>query len=225
MNKEFTAKFGNRVRLERQAAFGIMITGALLAFELFNYSTTEFALYDLLGDLKFSGLRWSTVLAVAFCGIDFAGIARIFTPERGKQEHIEVWYLFGAWLLAATMNAMLTWWGVSIAILGHESLGNAVIDKTTLLKAVPVFLAFLVWLSRILLIGTFALAGESLFHRNPFSGHPASRARTGGVRPASPTLQASGRPEHLEGRKPAGTTVDRGQDRFRPAVWRSRRGR
>ncbi|NJN44180.1 MAG: hypothetical protein HC806_05280 [Anaerolineae bacterium] len=96
---------------------------------MFNYSTTEFALTDLLGDLEFAGVRWATILALAFCGIDFAGIARLFTPEQGADEPTEVWYLFGAWLLAATMNAMLTWWGVSIAILEHQSLGNAVVVK------------------------------------------------------------------------------------------------
>ncbi|NPV57555.1 MAG: hypothetical protein HPY76_12905, partial [Anaerolineae bacterium] len=94
--------------------FAIIILTALLAFEMFNYSTTDYALRDMLGDLRFAGVRWSTILAIAFCGIDFAGIARLFTPESGESEPKEVWYLFGAWLLAATMNALLTWWGVSM---------------------------------------------------------------------------------------------------------------
>src|SRR5512139_533668 len=102
--------------LSRGAAWGLMIVGALLAFEIFNFSTTEYALHDLLGDLTFASMRWSTVLAIAFCAMDFAGIARIFTPERGRDEPAEVWYLFGAWLLAAAFNAALTWWGVSAAI-------------------------------------------------------------------------------------------------------------
>jgi hypothetical protein len=61
------------------------------------------------------------------------------------------------------MNSMLTWWGVSIAILQHESLGNAVVERETLLKAVPIFVAVMVWLSRVLIIGTFSVAGERLF--------------------------------------------------------------
>ncbi len=40
----------------RGAAWGVMILGALLAFEIFNFSTTEFALQDVLGDLAFAGL-------------------------------------------------------------------------------------------------------------------------------------------------------------------------
>lgn len=155
-----------RFKLHRGLAFGVIIVGALLAFEIFNYSTTEFAITDLLGDLSFLGLRWATILAIAFCGIDFAGIARLFTPEEGENEVNEVWYLFGAWLLAATMNAMLTWWGVSIAILNHESLGNAVIDRETLVRAVPIFVAVMVWLIRVLIIGTFSVAGNRLFSQS-----------------------------------------------------------
>jgi hypothetical protein len=150
---------------QRTLVFSLLIIGALLGFELFNYSTTDFAMSDLLGDLSFAGMRWSTILALAFCGIDFAGIARLFTPEQGSDEPAEVWYLLGAWLLAATMNAMLTWWGVSIAILQHNSLGNAVIPRETLLKSVPIFVAVMVWLSRVLIIGTFSVAGEKLFWR------------------------------------------------------------
>jgi hypothetical protein len=158
--------FVNRIKLQRGLAFGLIIIGALLAFETFNYSTTEFALSDLLGDLSFMGLRWATILAIAFCGIDFAGIARLFTPEEGAEEPSEVWYLFGAWLLAATMNAMLTWWGVSIAILNHQSLGNAVISRDLLLRAVPIFVAVMVWLIRVLIIGTFSVAGNRIFSQS-----------------------------------------------------------
>ena len=162
LHKNVDAAF-HRLKPQRGLLFGGMIICALLAFEVFNFSTTEFALNDLLGELSFFGVLWSTILAIAFCGIDFAGIARLFTPEQGKNEPKEVWYLFGAWLLAATMNAMLTWWGVSIAILNNQTLGNAVIDQQMLLRAVPIFVAVLVWLIRVLIIGTFSLSGERLF--------------------------------------------------------------
>src|SRR3990172_9121437 len=110
----------------RGMVFGVILVGALLAFEIFNYSTTDFALTDLLGrDLKFAGIRWATILSIAFCGIDFAGIARLFTPEQGRDEPAEVWYLFGAWLLAAAMNAGLTWWGISVAVMSHSVVGSS----------------------------------------------------------------------------------------------------
>ncbi len=181
-------------KFNRGVAWGVMILGALLAFEVFNFSTTEFALNDVLGELKFAGLRWATILSIAFCGIDFAGIARIFTPEQGRDEPTEVWYLFGAWLLAAAMNAMLTWWGVSVAIINHSSLGaGAVVSNATLTKVVPVFVAIMVWLIRVLIIGTFSLAGDRLFsqdgNRPRSTARPSSRPQTSGatasLRPAS----------------------------------------
>ncbi len=89
----------------------LIIVMALVAFEAFNFSTTDFALSDLLGDLRFMGVRWATLLALAFCGIDFAGIARLFGPQNTDDEMRSNWFMFGAWILAATMNAILTWWG------------------------------------------------------------------------------------------------------------------
>ena len=163
MNTTRTNSYIHNIGLQRGLLFGSMIILALLAFEVFNYSTTAYALEDLLGDLSFAGISWATILAIAFCGIDFAGIARLFTPEQGEEEPVEVWYLFGAWLLAATMNAMLTWWGVSIALLSQDSLGNAIVERATLLRVVPIFVAVMVWLIRVLIIGTFSLAGDRLF--------------------------------------------------------------
>ncbi|HLE90029.1 MAG TPA: hypothetical protein VI753_02675 [Anaerolineales bacterium] len=147
----------------RGLIFGAIIFVALLAFEVFNYSSTSFALRDILGDLSFGPLPWATILAFAFCGIDFAGIARIFTPEKGRDEPAEVWYLFAAWFLAAAFNAMLTWWGVSVAILKHSAEGGVLLGQTAMMKFVPVFVAAMVLFIRVLLINTFSIAGERLF--------------------------------------------------------------
>jgi hypothetical protein len=57
----------SRIPLRCGAIFGGILLIALLAFEIFNYSTTEFALRDILGDLRFAGSRWATILAIAFC--------------------------------------------------------------------------------------------------------------------------------------------------------------
>jgi hypothetical protein len=200
-------------KVSRGAAWGAMILGALLAFEVFNFSTTEFALNDVLGELKFAGFRWATILSIAFCGIDFAGIARIFTPERGQDEPTEVWYLFGAWLLAAAMNAMLTWWGVSVAIISHSSLGaGSVVSNATLTKAVPVFVAIMVWLIRVLIIGTFSLAGDRLFsqdsRRSYSSSRPSSRPQTSRATASLRTASSLPRPASTYSRpapKPQGS--------------------
>jgi len=131
---------------------------ALIGFEMFNFSTTQYALNDVLGQLSFAGLKWATILSIAFCGIDFAGIARLFTPNDDGDPTREVWYLFGAWLLAATMNAILTWWGVSMAVQGRDLQSSAIIDKNLMMQIVPVFVAVMVWVTRVLLIGSFSFA-------------------------------------------------------------------
>jgi len=196
LNANFST-FSRHLRLQRGFLFGLLIVGALLAFELFNYSTTDFALSDLLGDLKFMGVAWATILSIAFCGIDFAGIARLFTPEQGRDEPTEVWYLFGAWMLAATMNAILTWWGVSIALLNHQSLGTAVVESATLIKIVPIFVAVMVWLTRVLIIGTLSVAGDRIFSqvelqktvsratKRTYSNSRKTNSRTSTRRPSS----------------------------------------
>ncbi|MBM3124008.1 MAG: hypothetical protein FJZ87_02925 [Chloroflexi bacterium] len=181
----FRDLFRNR-QVTRGAVWGLMIVGALLAFEVFNFSTTQFALRDMLGDLTFGGMRWATILAIAFCGIDFAGIARIFTPEQGRDEPAEIYYLFGAWLLAAGFNATLTWWGVSVAIQNNANLqSNAVLSAETLTTVVPLFVAAMVWLVRVLIIGTFSLAGDRLF-----STAAGGRTHYSTQRPYLPTSEA-----------------------------------
>lgn len=174
-------------QMPRQFVIGIILVLALFAFEMFNFDTTRFALSDLLGTVEFMGISWAAILAIAFCAIDFAGLARLFTPERGRDEPKEVWYLMGAWLLGATMNAIMTWWAVSLTLL-NNNLGNEVLSREELLKIVPIFVAVLVWLTRILFIGAVTVAGERLMDfRNEGSGRQpaASRQTNSGSRPAT----------------------------------------
>jgi hypothetical protein len=215
MNRSLSFKllpFLKGTAIKRGLIFGLIIFGALLAFEVFNYSSTLFALTDILGDLAFGPLRWATILAFAFCGIDFAGIARIFTPEQGRDEPAEVWYLFAAWFLAAAFNATLTWWGVSVAMLQHNAAGGILLGPGTMMKIVPIFVAAMVLLIRVLLINTFSIAGDRLFsfaeHRSGYyQSQPAYRTNTESLRTPSqsfprpapkPTPAAAARPLYNE---------------------------
>jgi hypothetical protein len=211
--------YNNRSDESFQAALGsirpgvifvVIILGALIAFEIFNYSTTDLALKDLLGDLTFAGLHWSTILAVAFCGIDFAGIARLFTAEQDSDEPKEVWYLFGAWLLAATMNAILTWWGVSMAVINHNIQSASMVDAKTITGVVPVFVAVMVWVIRILIIGTLSISVDRLLHPQQAA---AARARASAPRNRPAMQQPFNAPAGLNS---AGTGMP-----ARPAVSRA----
>lgn len=145
----------------RHVIIAVIMGIALLAFEIFNFDTTRFALSSLIGDPTFVGVGWATILAIAFCSIDFAGLIRLFTPDNGEEQPREVWYLMGAWILGATMNAVMTWWAVSLTLLSHD-FGNEILSRETLLTAVPIFVAVLVWLTRILFIGALTVTGEQL---------------------------------------------------------------
>lgn len=163
---------------QRAVFIGAILFVALLAFELFNFDTTQFALANLLGEVRFVGIMWATILAVAFCAIDFAGLFRLFTPARDGEEHREVWYLMGAWLIGATMNAVMTWWAVSLTLLNHD-LGNEVLSREQLLRYVPIFVAVLVWLTRILFIGALSVTSEQLRSKQ----RPAAASGRGGSKP------------------------------------------
>lgn len=153
----------NSMRFPRRAVVALILLVALFAFELFNFDTTRYALTNLLGPVSFVGVGWASILAIAFCAIDFAGLVRMFTPESDGEQPKEVWYLMGAWLLGATMNALMTWWAVSLTLLSHD-FGNEVLSRGQLLQIVPIFVATLVWLTRILFIGALTVTGSQLIH-------------------------------------------------------------
>lgn len=183
-----------RILTQRGLLIGLILAAALVGFEMFNYSTTEVALRDLLGDLKILGLSWATVLTIAFCGIDFAGIARLFIPESDQPTSNENWFLFGAWLLAATMNAVLTWWGISLGLVNRLPEATAFIDPNTITGIVPVFVALMVWVTRILLIGSFSLAGARLFSEGTRNTRKFTSQHTYGALHPLPTFTPAPQP-------------------------------
>ena len=148
----------------RAATVSAILAAALIGFEVFNFDTTRFALMDLMGGHQFWGLEWASILAFAFCSIDFAGVVRMFTPEQTLQdEPKEVWLLLGAWLLGATLNAVMTWYAVALTI-APRNVGATLITKGDMLFYAPIFVAILVWLTRILLIGSSSVAADRLLH-------------------------------------------------------------
>ena len=168
---------GASLPLSRHMVIGVILVLALIAFEIFNFDSTRYALDNLLGGAAFITISWATILAIAFCAIDFAGLAHLFTPQQGREEPREIWYLMGAWLLGATMNAIMTWWAVSLVLLNHD-FGNEVLNRQQLLQYVPIFVAVLVWLTRILFIGAFSVAGDHFFRNEAASPRKASPGRS-----------------------------------------------
>lgn len=182
------------VQVRSGTVYGMIIVMAMIAFESFNYATTAYALRDLLGDLAFAGIPWATFLAIAFCGLDFAGIASLITQPGNRQANRDSWYLFGAWLIAGTVNAALTWWGVSIALTNHAMSSSAFVSATTLVKIVPIFVAIMVWIIRVLIIGSLSSALERMARdrRQPAASNQRSSAAAPVYhQPARPAPSAS----------------------------------
>lgn len=176
-----------KARIHSGGVYSALIVLALITFEALNYSTTAYALRDLLGDLSFIGVSWATLMALAFCSLDFAGIARLVTQKTRVEGASESWYLFGAWLIAATFNAALTWWGVTIAIANHPLRSAEVVNTRQLTTVAPVIVAILVWVIRILIIGSLASALDR-------SSPKRSRATAAARKPVPGAPQAKNRP-------------------------------
>lgn len=81
--------------------------------------------------------------------------------------------LLGAWFLGAGMNAVMTWYAVALAIM-PRNVGASLVTKDDMLLFAPIFVAILVWLTRILLIGSGSVAADRFLHQN---GRSSSRPR------------------------------------------------
>lgn len=148
----------NPSSLTRRTLIIAILTLAIFAFEIFNFDTTRFALSQLLGTTSFWGVPWAAILAIAFCSIDFAGLLHIFSADENDRY---IWYMMGAWLMGATLNAIMTWYAVLTVLLTHAT-GNEIISRQQILQLAPIFVALLVWLTRIFFIGGMTVAGDKV---------------------------------------------------------------
>jgi hypothetical protein len=140
----------------RRTVFNLSMVAGLAAFEVFTYATSSFALHNLLGSLTIPGINLATCLAVAICYLDVAGIFYLFLPQAGSTFLRHDCRLFTAWLLAAGLNAWLTWHGIGLAIAIRQAQIGWVVDAGTLIKTLPIFIVCLIWLMRILVIGSLS---------------------------------------------------------------------
>ena len=80
-----------------------------------------------------------------------------------------------------------------MAIVSHNVQSAAVINPVTLTRVVPIFVALMVWVIRILIIGTLSVAGEKLlwndkrpaYSRNTSSNIPLTNNRMTRPHPAA----------------------------------------
>lgn len=167
------------VRSRSNSLYVGIIVLALAALEIFNFSTTDFALQDILGNQGGGLLTWSMILSLALCGMDIAGIAKILASPKGEPGNTSSWYLLGAWVLAAAMNAGLTWWGISVAIYNQPAHAVMIIDPMTYVTVVPVLVAVMVWVIRVLIIGTLVTSFSLVLEGSKQQREPAKKKAFG----------------------------------------------
>jgi len=139
-----------QVRLTQFTLLGV----AILAFEIFNYATTEIAVTSILGDIRVLGISLGTLFALAACLADVGGISRAMNQETSlSKEPTEVWLAVGAWLVAAFLNALMTWYSV-LELMVVRDIGNELITRNELLVYVPVSVALFVFIIRFTLINS-----------------------------------------------------------------------
>ncbi len=192
----FSSNLFKNIKVKSSTVSMAMIIAALFAFEAFNFSSTRFALGNILGGQSSGGISWAAILALAFCGMDFAGIARLLGPQEEREDR-GGWYLLGAWCCGRhERRAQLV--GRELRGLPHG--GVRVIMTADLVTVVPVLVAVMVWVIRILIIGTLVTSfNQTVNDKAPVKTNP-QQTRPFGFKPNSNPVPAGYQPiNHVQG--------------------------
>jgi len=158
----------NRLLQEQPAnAITSRTTGTILtmlvcmaAFEIINFAITSLAFRSLLSRYTVLVLDSATWLATVVCCVDIIGILYLFLLFPGPSHNIVKRRLFSVWLLVTGLNSWLLWLGIGQAIVVHQAQTDLVINAGIMVHIIPAFIVCLVWLIRILLIGSFSRPQE-----------------------------------------------------------------
>ena len=168
----------------------VMLAIGMLSFELFNYATTELGIKSLIGDGKVLSISIASVFAIAFCFADIGGIARVFTPQTSlSDEPLEVYLAMGGWIIAAIINAGMTWYAL-LTMMSGRALGNEIVSQEALLTYAPFIGALATLLVRFMLVNSIVIGIES-------KGKPVSSAKRPSmpIRRPAPTMYGSSAPK------------------------------
>lgn len=149
----------------RIRVIGFILITAWIAFMVFNFDTTRYALSNLIGESEFAGLKWSAILAFMFCLIDPAILMGRLKYSRPNRHQDRVYLIFFVWLLGAIFNATLTWWAVSVAMIPHDLDFHHRITRQQWLTYIPPLVALVVLQTRILFVTVSPILSNS-FNRS-----------------------------------------------------------
>lgn len=124
---------------------------ALVGLEAVNAGTT----YAALQALTAGALGLTVGLTVALWALDFGGLLRIF--GRVEERDPALVYFAGAWLTAAAVNALGTWYAVGLALSAGGFEGGAFVDQAALVEWAPIAIAAAVLLARVLFVAAWVV--------------------------------------------------------------------
>lgn len=145
-----------------------LLLGGLALLIIFNFSTT----YETLNQL-FGGGMAILVFSISFSLVDFAGIARVLTPDEDiRDEPPFIWLLFGVWLIAALIDIITTWWWATLRMQAYGGLNHLPTDMAWMASLLPWGIAISEFCIRVPLVILIGQYGERWFKamRNPISG-------------------------------------------------------
>jgi hypothetical protein len=138
-----------------------MLFFSLLCFMLFNYMSTLQTLQHILGK------EWLVyAFAFALSVVDFAGLARIFTPETSAKDESKLVYILGAvWILACLFDVIMTAYWVSLRMVENPSSVEAQnLMGASMYKTIPWIIAFGELAMRVSLVLMVGMFGDQLLH-------------------------------------------------------------
>ena len=145
----------------RGSFFVGMLFFALACFMLFNYLSTYETLKHILG-----GGLLVFAFAFALSIVDFAGLARIFTPETQAKDESKLIYILGAvWLLACIFDVFMTTYWVSLMMIRQDN-GSEIQQMMGpfAYKAIPWVIALGEMMLRVSLVLMVGMFGDKLLH-------------------------------------------------------------
>ncbi|OGG01493.1 hypothetical protein A2Z33_00415 [Candidatus Gottesmanbacteria bacterium RBG_16_52_11] len=150
---------------------GLLINFCTLAFALFVFIVSSFALNNLMGEMEFAGIFMANIFAIALALLDYAGISRLYVPDDGdpRSKRYAIYLLIG-WLVCALVVWVLTWWSVLVILLDKTDFAPFIKNPEINLVAfrlAPITIAEVVFLTRILLYAAVSRSGARLFTQKP----------------------------------------------------------
>lgn len=131
---------------------------ALLLFERVNYITT----YESLA-AAFGKGDWVVVLSLAVVITDIAALARIFTPQTGRDEPRIVKVLLGIWFAVSFFDMFLSWYFAMLRMESTQVQAPTVLSDVAI-YIMPVIVAVLIWGIQFGLLYTFGMLLDRAIH-------------------------------------------------------------